>query len=95
MRYKNQELIKSSNFEGIKDQTGKKSVSSSYLGALDLWASSYSDATPSAKTNAMRVGHTIVTCFHYKHKGMLQGTQVRVAPVTFTCPSKNTLPGQR
>eukprot|EP00614_Pseudopedinella_elastica_P005777 CAMPEP_0172589488 /NCGR_PEP_ID=MMETSP1068-20121228/8201_1 /TAXON_ID=35684 /ORGANISM="Pseudopedinella elastica, Strain CCMP716" /LENGTH=254 /DNA_ID=CAMNT_0013385097 /DNA_START=1 /DNA_END=765 /DNA_ORIENTATION=- len=48
-------MIASSDFAGLKEATGtKKSTVASYLGALDLWAASYSDANPSPKTVAMQ-----------------------------------------
>jgi len=48
-------LVNSGDFEGLKAATnGKKGVVVSYVNALDLWAASYSDANPSAKTVAMQ-----------------------------------------
>lgn len=47
-------LVNSGDFEGLKVATGKKGVVASYINALDLWAASYSDANPSAKTVAMQ-----------------------------------------
>jgi len=47
-------LISSGDFEGIKAATGKKGAVGSYLGALDLWAATYSDSSPSPKSVAMQ-----------------------------------------
>ena len=48
-------LIAAEDYEGIKAATGKKGVVNSYLGALDLWAATYSDSSPSPKSVAMQV----------------------------------------
>jgi len=48
-------LIAAEDYEGIKTATGKKGVVNSYLGALDLWAATYSDSSPSPKSVAMQV----------------------------------------
>lgn len=47
-------IIASADYEALKVATApKKSVLTNYLGAMDLWASSYSDASPSPKTLRM------------------------------------------
>ena len=47
-------IIASADYEALKAATApKKSILTSYLGAMDLWASSYSDASPSQKTLRM------------------------------------------
>lgn len=55
-------LISSGDFEGIKAATGKKGAVGSYLGALDLWAATYSDSSPSPKSVAMQVRHEEERC---------------------------------
>lgn len=46
-------LIKTGNAAAIRDATEKKGQGLSYLAAMDLWAATFTDASPSPKTNAM------------------------------------------
>ena len=47
-------IIASSDYDALKTATApKKSILSNYLGAMDLWAATYSDASPSPKTLRM------------------------------------------
>lgn len=48
-------IINSGDFESLKSMTAPKgSIFSSYVGAMDLWAGTYSDSSPTPKTVAMQ-----------------------------------------